>query len=357
MAINRPQNTTMMPPHMYPASSDSMFSAGRVSYVRASQPATTAFAAPLSVAESTKRKQIYDPHNASSRMERLKMQAIGQGSMRVMPGEEIRFKAPNVNDSRDALRRMRTGGYVVPAKVRAHNIPTHSTAPAPAGDLIVASLTTTLSTYDSANAGDWVSITASEWAVLKSNISGTVLAGASDTMMTTTTNLGSGLTGSASSGIITNAVEAPRSTGIPANSYIYAFSVRFGSSSGTSFGVFANTNTSSNTGYNQLGNLIPAMIAGTNYFVLKGVSGTNGATAGLLGFFTGTKLDYPNGSFPGSAAYVRFIGDNNTANPPIRWHFFNDSSIPDSSTVLEGSLNNYGTFCIQALTTATKQWN
>lgn len=283
------------------------------------------------------------------------MQAIGQGSMRVMPDEELRFKAPNVNDSRDALRRMRTGGYVVPAKVRAHNIP--ASAPAPGGDLIVASLTTTLSTYTSANTGDWVSITAAEWAVLKSNISGTVSAGASDNMMTTNTNLGSGLTNSASSAIITNLVEAPRSTGIPANSYIYAFSVRFGSSSGTSFGVFANTNTSSNTGYNQLGNLIPAMIAGTNYFVLKGVSGTNGATAGLIGFFTGTKLDYPNVSFPGSAAYVRFIGDNNTANPLIRWHFFNDASIPDSSTILEGALNNYGTFCIQALTTTTKQWN
>jgi hypothetical protein len=54
-------------------------------------------------------------------MERIKMQAIGQGSMRVKPGEELRFKAPNVNDPRDALRRMRSGGYVVPAKVRARN--------------------------------------------------------------------------------------------------------------------------------------------------------------------------------------------------------------------------------------------
>ena len=121
MPIEHPQNTTMMPPHMYPASSDSMFSAGRIAYVRASQPASNAFVAPLSVAEATKRKQIYDPHNASSRMERLKMQAIGQGSMRVMPGEELRFKAPNVNDSRDALRKMRSGGYVVPAKVRAQS--------------------------------------------------------------------------------------------------------------------------------------------------------------------------------------------------------------------------------------------
>ena len=108
----------IMPPHLYPASSDSMFSTGRNTFARTSVPAN---AATITAAEATKRKQIYDPHNASSRMERLKMQAIGQSSMRVKPGEELRFKAPNVNDPRDALRRMRSGGYVVPAKVRARN--------------------------------------------------------------------------------------------------------------------------------------------------------------------------------------------------------------------------------------------
>lgn len=113
------QNTALMPPHLYPASSDSMFSAGRAAFVRANLSLTAS--TNIGVAEATKRKQIYDPHNASSRMERLKMQAIGQGSMRVKLGEELRFKAPNVNDPRDALRRMRSGGYVVPAKVRARN--------------------------------------------------------------------------------------------------------------------------------------------------------------------------------------------------------------------------------------------
>jgi hypothetical protein len=106
----------IMPPHLYPASSDSMFSTGRNTFARTSVPAN---AATITAAEATKRKQIYDPHNASSRMERLKMQAIGQSSMRVKPGEELRFKAPNVNDARDAVRRMRSGGYVAPAKSRA----------------------------------------------------------------------------------------------------------------------------------------------------------------------------------------------------------------------------------------------
>jgi hypothetical protein len=230
-------------------------------------------------------------------------------------------------------------------------------APTPGDDLIIASLTTSLSAYNSANIGDWVSITSTEWNNLKTNVTGTVTTGASDTMMTTATNFGGGLTNAPSSAIVTNMVEAPRSSGIPANSYIYGFSVRFRSNLGTSFGVFANTSTTSNTGFNQLGNLISSLINGTNYLVRKGVSDTNGGTAGLIGFFTGTKLDYPSGTFPGSAAYVGFIGDNNTANPLIRWKFFNDSTIPTSSTVLDGSLNNYGTFCIQALTTPTKQWN
>jgi hypothetical protein len=79
-------------------------------------------------------------------------------------------------------------------------------------------------------------------------------------MMTTTTNLGSGFSNTAVSAIVTNTVEAPRSSGILANSYIYGFSVRFGSNLGTDFGVFANTNTGSNTGFNQLGNLIPSII-------------------------------------------------------------------------------------------------
>jgi hypothetical protein len=251
------------------------------------------------------------------------------------------------------------GAGVSPAPAPAP-APAPSPAPAPApapGDTIISSLSTSLSAYNSANTGDWVAITLSEWDSLKTNITGTTLAGASQTMMTTTTSLGSGLANSATSAIVSNNVESPRSVGIPANSYIYGFSVRFGSNLGTSFGVFANTSTTSNTGFNQLGNLIPSLINGTNYFVQKGVSNTNGGTAGLLGFFTGTKLDYPNVSFPGSAAYVRFIGDNNAANPLIKWHLFNDTSIPTSSTVLGGSLNNYGTFCIQALTTTTKQWD
>jgi hypothetical protein len=368
-------NTSLMPKKFYPSADDSTFSGNRAAYTRVLYPRISASGSSGSAAEITKRNLVYGRRDAASRVERLKSQAIGKSSMRLKENEELSFKAPNVNDVRDALRRSRSRGYVVHPRMLPTVAPPPAPAPAPAPDpepepepepepglppgtdAIVASLTTSLEMYLESSVGDWVNITAAEWATLKTNVSGTVTAGASDTIMTTTTNLGNGLTNSASSAIVTNLVELPRSSIIPANSYIYAFSVRFASNLGTSFGVFANTSTTSNTGFNQLGNLIPSMVIGTNYFVLKGVTSTNGAAAGLLGFFTGTKLDYPSGLFPGSAAYVRFIGDNNAGNPLIRWHLYNDATIPNSSTVLEGSLNNYGTFCIQALTTPTKQWD
>jgi hypothetical protein len=361
-------NTSLMPKKFYPSSDDSTFSGNRAAYTRVLYPQITSAGSAGSAAEITKRNLVYGRHDAASRVERLKSQAIGKSSMRLKEIEELSFKAPNVNDVRHALKRSRSKGYVVhpralpdppaPAPAPAPEPePEPTPDPEPGTDLIVASLTDSLGMYLESSVGDWVSITAAEWATLKTTVSGTVTAGASDTMMTTTTNFASGLTQNPFSAIVTNLVELPRASKVPANSYIYGFSVRFGSDLGTSFGVFANTSTTSNTGFNQLGNLITSIANGTNYFVLKGVASTNGSTDGLLGFFTGTKLDYPGGSFNGSAAKLRFIGDNNSGNPLIRWHFFSDSTIPDSSTVLEGSLNNYGTFCIQALTTLAKQWD
>lgn len=66
----------------------------------------------------TKQKLIFNRRDASSRMERLKLQAIGKSSMRVKENDTIQTKAPNVNDVRDALSRSRSQGYVVPPKFR-----------------------------------------------------------------------------------------------------------------------------------------------------------------------------------------------------------------------------------------------
>lgn len=109
-------NTALMPVHLYPSASDSTFSSGRAAYNRVFYPRITATNV-ASTAAITTRKLIYEPRDASSRMERLKMQAIGQSSMRLKETDELRFKAPNVNDARDAIRRSRSSGYAVPPKV------------------------------------------------------------------------------------------------------------------------------------------------------------------------------------------------------------------------------------------------
>lgn len=102
--------TSFMPPKFYPSADDSTFSSNRASYARSVYPRITNVE---TEAQITKQKKIYNRHDASSRIERLKLQAIGQSSMRVTETETLRFKAPNVNDARDALRRSRSHGYVV----------------------------------------------------------------------------------------------------------------------------------------------------------------------------------------------------------------------------------------------------
>lgn len=105
--------TGVMPKKFYPSADDSTFSSNRAAYMRTHYPRITDTAA---AADVTKQKLIYNRHDASSRMERLKLQAIGKSSLRVKETENIQFKAPNVNDVREALSRTRAQGYVVPPK-------------------------------------------------------------------------------------------------------------------------------------------------------------------------------------------------------------------------------------------------
>jgi len=105
--------TGVMPKKFYPSADDSTFSSNRAAYMRTHYPRITDIAA---AGDITKQKLIYNRHDASSRMERLKLQAIGKSSMRVKETENIQYKAPNVNDVREALSRARAQGYVVPPK-------------------------------------------------------------------------------------------------------------------------------------------------------------------------------------------------------------------------------------------------
>ena len=107
--------TGAMPQKFYPSADDSTFSSNRAAYMRTHYPRITDTA---NAAQVTKQKLIYNRHDASSRMERLKLQAIGKSSLRVKETENIQFKAPNVNDVREALSRARAQGYVVPPKFR-----------------------------------------------------------------------------------------------------------------------------------------------------------------------------------------------------------------------------------------------
>jgi hypothetical protein len=107
--------TSLMPKKFYPSADDSTFSSNRSAYMRTEYPRITDTA---TAPETTKKKFIYGRHDSSSRVERLKLQAIGQSSMRLKDSDQLRFKSPNVNDVREALSRARSQGYVVPPKAR-----------------------------------------------------------------------------------------------------------------------------------------------------------------------------------------------------------------------------------------------
>ena len=105
--------TAVMPKKFYPSTDDSTFSSNRAAYMRTYYPRIVDTA---TVSEVTKQKLIYNRHDASSRMERLKLQAIGKSSMRLKETDTLQFKAPNINDVRDAVWRTRSNGYIVPPK-------------------------------------------------------------------------------------------------------------------------------------------------------------------------------------------------------------------------------------------------
>jgi hypothetical protein len=107
--------TSVMPKKFYPSADDSTFSSNRAAYMRTYYPRITETE---TAPEVTKQKLIYGRHDASSRMERLKLQAIGKSSMRLKETDQLLFKAPNVNDVREALSRTRSQGYVAPPKTR-----------------------------------------------------------------------------------------------------------------------------------------------------------------------------------------------------------------------------------------------
>jgi len=244
---------------------------------------------------------------------------------------------------------------VVATNINGDSTPSSPSSAITAGDdAIIDSLSTSLAVYQSAADDDWIKITSGEYATLQTNISGTVKAGMTDDYLTTSTSSGLANSGSA---VVANSVTT-KSPAIPANSYLYAFAVRWVTAIPTeNMCVFTNTNTATGSGFNKIGSVLPATTeAGLSYYVRKGISATNGSTAGLLACFTGTKLDYPNPSFTGSAGYISFKYLTGTSPIPNMRYLIGGNSIPGNNTTLTGNLGGYGAFAIQGLTTNTKQW-
>jgi len=161
------------------------------------------------------------------------------------------------------------------------------------------------------------------------------------------------------SAIVYNNAASPGAPDISANTYLYAFAVKYDQTTpfapATDARVFTNKNTASNTGFSQVGSVLPTTTTGgsglaINYYVRKGVSSVNDVSnKGLLSIFTGqtassaVPLAYLTGLALGYKMNYRFFTPGASG------------GIPNSSSVISSQLST-ALFAIQGLTTATKQW-
>ncbi len=207
------------------------------------------------------------------------------------------------------------------------------------GDKIADSLTTSLSAYNSASAGSWVKITSTEYTALQTNVTGTNKIGATDTIMSA----------AASSSFGSQNLQVANAVGtntpvIPANQYIFAFSMK-NTAAVSGIRVLANKNSASPaTGYSYVGNVLPTTTTGINYFVLKGSSTTNGATAGVLGMW----------ALSNSCSNLQNISGGTGLGVGYGIYYSWPVNPPTSGTL--NLLSGNRAFAIQALTTDTKQW-
>jgi hypothetical protein len=233
--------------------------------------------------------------------------------------------------------------------------PSPSVTVIPIADVIVSNLTTSLSAYTAANTDDWINITSTEYNNLNTNISSSSKVGISDSYLS---SAGGGGLANNKSALLANSLTT-ESPAIPANNYLYAFAVKWTTTEpGVGMCVFTNTNSATASGFNKVGSVLPTISsAGISYFVRKSPSATNG-TAGLLACFSGTKMDYSNPSFTGSAGYIAFrvLQGTGITPIPVMRYLLGDGITPTDNSTLTGNLSGYGAFCIQGLATPTQQW-
>lgn len=213
-------------------------------------------------------------------------------------------------------------------------------------DQIALSLTTSLAAYNSATSGSWIRITSTEYNNLTTNISSTTIIGAKSNVLATATVYST----QPSFPVIASPLQSANQSAIPANSYLYAIAFRWTDSTGTSgMQVYANTNSALNTGYTKVGSSLPATgTAGIQYYVRKGASTPNSATAGRLALFTGhpTVNGQPSGYwlaqiYSGTEGYS-YLAISNGIDP---------NASTDVNTV-----QNIGAVLIQGLASTAIQW-
>jgi hypothetical protein len=120
-----------MPQQFYPSSNDSVFAMGRRTFVKTKGEPNGINNSDNKIANQIpphKRtgivgKPISFPQDSSQRIERLKNNAIGGGSMKVglATSAPMSFKSNDTTSRNDALRRCRAGGCVAPKKKGANN--------------------------------------------------------------------------------------------------------------------------------------------------------------------------------------------------------------------------------------------
>jgi len=206
-------------------------------------------------------------------------------------------------------------------------------------DQIAASLTTSLSAYTSAANGTWVSITSTEYSALQTNVTNTSLAA------TTAAQLNLAISGafSTSKYIVTNIVDA-NCPAIPANSYVYAVSYRYGRAGDSGMQVYRNTASNVYSNFTQVGGDLPTTVSGYNYAVLKDTTATPVATSGLAAMFINTAApQYFYFKLPAAAPAT------------VNARYFVTPGPITTSTTISTQYNQIN-FMFQTLSTTVKQW-
>ena len=204
---------------------------------------------------------------------------------------------------------------------------------------IAQSLTTSLSAYNSASDGQWVSITSAEYAALQANVSNTSLGMATTSLLALSSNGNF----STNAFISTNQPDA-NCPAIPANSYLYAVAYRYSLAGQTGLQLYRNSASNVYSNFTKVGSDLPTTISNYNYAVLKDTSLSPVANASLAAMYTNTA--------PAANMMYKHFG---TAPTSVNARYVTTAGPITTSTNLTTTFAGLN-FAIQTLSTTSKQW-